>query len=411
MTMQPVSKRSLKALDWLNFFIANFQTGLTPFITSYLATYKWTQGEIGIVLSIGTISAMIIQLPGGAILDSIKNKKSAAACAISTIILSVLLFSLSQKTVFIIIAEIFYGFASCMLLPAISTLSFSLVGYTQLGERLSQNARWASIGSVIASGLIGLCGEYFSIRAVFWLIASLALPALVALSIIQPTYTIAPASTRIYDIFYCSDLRSEDKKNKETLLELIVDKRILTFSGCIMLFHFSNTAMLNLIAGEVTDKMSENIQLVIAACVAVPQAVVALLSTWVGYSARRWGRRPILILGFFALPVRALLFSKVSSPYFLVLIQALDGISTVVLSVMLPLVAADVTGRKGRYNLCIGLFGLSSGIGAMLSTAIAGFVAERFDISISFLGLGIIGICGTLLVWFAMPETKMKKQI
>ncbi|MDU0810878.1 MAG: MFS transporter [Burkholderia sp.] len=409
MTTQPVSKRSLEALDWLNFFIANFQTGLTPFVTSYLSTYKWTQSEIGIVLSISTISAMLIQVPGSAILDSIKNKKSAAAYTISVIILSAFLLSLSHRTVPVIIAEVFYGFASCMLLPAIATLSLSLVGYTNLGDRLSRNARWASIGSVIASGLMGLCGEYFSVRYVFWLIDFLALPALFALAAIQPTDTVILDSTMIYDIHYCTDLNNKNRESQETLYELLHDKRTLIFAVCIMLFYLSNTAMLNLVAGEVTEKMSENVQLVIAACVAMPQSVVALLSMWVGRSAGRWGRKPILLLGFFALPVRALLFSRSSNPYLLILIQMLDGISTAVLNLMLPLIAADITGKKGHYNLCIGLFGLASGIGSMLSTTIAGLIAERFGISVSFFGLGIFGLLGALLVWLIMPETSLKK--
>ena len=42
--------RSLHALNWLNFFVANVQTGFGPFIASYLASHKWTQGEIGLAL-------------------------------------------------------------------------------------------------------------------------------------------------------------------------------------------------------------------------------------------------------------------------------------------------------------------------------------------------------------------------
>ena len=76
-----VTARSLRALDWLNFFVANVQTGFGPFIASYLASHKWTQGEIGMALSVGTISAMVSQVPGGAAVDALRNKKAAAAWA------------------------------------------------------------------------------------------------------------------------------------------------------------------------------------------------------------------------------------------------------------------------------------------------------------------------------------------
>ena len=114
----------------------------------------------------------------------------------------------------------------------------------------------------------------------------------------------------------------------------------------------------------------------------------------------------MLIIGFAALPVRALLFAGVSSPYLLVPVQMLDGISAAVFGVMLPLIAADVAGGKGRYNLCIGFFGLAAGVGATLSTAIAGFAADRFGVAFSFFGLAAAGALAVVLVWLAMPETR-----
>ncbi|NIE84741.1 MULTISPECIES: MFS transporter [unclassified Burkholderia] len=393
-----VSIRSLRSLDWLNFFVANVQTGFGPFIASYLASHKWTQGEIGLVLSIGTISAMISQVPGGAAVDALKNKKGAAAWAIAAIILSAVLLASSPTIVPVMAAEVFHGFASCMLTPALAAISFALVGRANLGDRLGRNARWASIGSAVAAGLMGLTGEYISARAVFWLTAALAMPALVALSMIQPTHTVvAPTTGRARDAV---------EGERETIFDLLRDRRMLVFAACVVLFHLSNAAMLNLAAGEVTAGMGDNVQLVIAACIIVPQAIVAMLSPWVGRSSQRWGRRPILLLGFAALPVRALLFAGVGSPYLLVPVQMLDGISAAVFGVMLPLIAADVAGGKGRYNLCIGLFGLAAGIGATLSTTLAGFAADHFGNTMSFFGLAVAGALAVALVAVAMPETR-----
>jgi MFS family permease len=390
--------RSLRALDWLNFFVANVQTGFGPFIASYLASHKWTQGEIGLALSVGTISAMVSQVPGGAAVDALRNKKAAAAWAIIAIILSAVLLAASPTVLPVMAAEVFHGFASCMLVPAMAAISITLVGRHDLGDRLGRNARWASIGSAVAAGLMGLFGEYFSPRAVFWLTGALALPALFALSMIHTNPHPKPVAAK--------HRTKEDGEERETLRELLRDKRMLIFAACVVLFHLSNAAMLNLAAGEVTAGMGDNVQLVIAACIIVPQAIVAMMSPWVGRSAERWGRRPVLLLGFSALPLRALLFAGVSSPYLLVPVQMLDGISAAVFGVMLPLIAADVAGGKGRYNLCIGLFGLAAGIGATLSTAVAGFIADRFGNAISFFGLAGAGALAVLLVWAAMPETR-----
>jgi len=427
-----VNARSLRALDWLNFFVANVQTGFGPFIASYLATHKWTQGEIGLALSVGTISAMVSQVPGGAAVDALRNKKAAAAWATIAIIASAVLLATSPTVLPVMAAEVLHGFASCMLVPAMAAISFALVGRADLGDRLGRNARWASIGSAVAAGLMGLVGEYFSARAVFWLTATLAMPALFALAMIHlpqapPRHQHVPEPPRDDRDASASGgtdgadgnagdgsgatpaqalAAAVEPEHRESIFDLLRDRRMLTFAACVVLFHLSNAAMLNLAAGEVTAGMGDNVQLVIAACIIVPQAIVAMLSPWVGRTSQRWGRRPILLLGFSALPLRALLFAGVSSPYLLVPVQMLDGISAAVFGVMLPLIAADVAGGKGRYNLCIGLFGLAAGIGATLSTALAGFVADRFGNAVSFFGLAGAGALAVLLVWTAMPETR-----
>jgi MFS family permease len=396
-----VIARSLRALDWLNFFVANVQTGFGPFIASYLSANKWTQGEIGLMLSVGTISAMASQLPAGALVDAMRNKKFAALSAIVAIIASALLLAASPTFIPVFAAEVLHGFASCMLVPAMAAISLALVSRADLGDRLGRNARWASIGSALTAALMGAFGEYLSLRSVFFLTAALALPAIVALRMIHyeapPVVPRAPAGK--------SKLTPEGEE-RESLGELLKDKRLLIFAACVVLFHLSNAAMLNLAAGEVTAHMGDNVQLVIAACIIVPQFIVAAMSPWVGRQAQRWGRRRVLILGFCALPIRAILFAGVSTPYLLVPVQMLDGISAAVFGVMLPLIAADVAGGRGHYNLTIGFFGLAAGVGATLSTAAAGFAADRFGTSISFFGLAAAGLLAVLLVWLAMPETR-----
>ena len=396
--------RSLRALDWLNFFLANVQTGFGPFIASYLTANKWTQGEIGVALSVGTATAMLSQVPAGALIDAMRNKKGAGAAAIIAIAACALLLAASPTLLPVLAAELFHGFASCMLTPAIAAISFALVGRRALGDRLGRNARFASIGSAFAAAAMGAFGEYSSARAVFWLTAALSVPALIALSMIEHTGRAAANALGAHG--KPSEAAPLPPEHRESIGSLLRDRRVLVFAACIALFHLSNAAMLNLAAGEVTAHMSDNVQLVIAACIIVPQMVVAALSPWVGRSAERWGRRPLLLFGFAALPLRALLFAGVSSPYLLVPVQLLDGISAAVFGVMLPLIAADVAGGKGHYNLCIGLFGLTAGIGATLSTLAAGFVADRFGNTVSFMGLAAAGALAVLLVWAALPETR-----
>src|ERR1700730_7298145 len=102
--------RSLRALDWMNFFVANVQTGFGPFISAYLASNKWTQGQIGMLLSVGTITAMVSQVPAGALIDTMRNKHAAAAAAIIAIICRALMLAASPSLLPVLSAEVFHGF-------------------------------------------------------------------------------------------------------------------------------------------------------------------------------------------------------------------------------------------------------------------------------------------------------------
>ena len=76
------SERSQRGLDWLNFFVADFETGFGPFIVAYLAVNGWQQGQIGLVLTVGSVCGIAGQLPGGAIVDGVRSKRSVVAASL-----------------------------------------------------------------------------------------------------------------------------------------------------------------------------------------------------------------------------------------------------------------------------------------------------------------------------------------
>ena len=176
--------RSLRGLDWLNFFVANFQTGFGPFISVYLTGVGWTQGAIGAALSAGTVAGMVRQVPGGILVDAVRSKRAAAAAAIVAIMASALAIALWPALLPIALAEILHAFASSVLGPAIAALSLALVGHGGLGERLGRNTRYLAIGNAFAAGLMGTFGYYVGERAVFLLTAALGIPALAAIEMI-----------------------------------------------------------------------------------------------------------------------------------------------------------------------------------------------------------------------------------
>jgi hypothetical protein len=135
---------------------------------------------------------------------------------------------------------------------------------------------------------------------------------------------------------------------------------LLIFAGCLFLFQLVNASILPLMAGTLGHSEASSSALVLSALVIVPQILVALWAPWMGRQAKAWGRRPLLLIGFGALPIRALLFSVITDPVLLVGVQLLDGVSGTVLGVPQALVIADLTRGTGRFNLAQGLVGAVS---------------------------------------------------
>lgn len=399
----PPSRQSQRGLDWFVFFLADVQTGFGPFIAVYLTTQKWTQVEIGFVLSIGGVIGLLGQMPGGAIVDAARSERLVAGCAVAAIGMSALAYALWPVFPVVTAAAIMHAMASCVLGPAIAAISLGLVGPYGIGERLGRNARFASLGNGSAAALMGACGYYISNRSVFLVTFLLAVPTLLALSRIRE---------REIDIAHAHGAvsRQVPDANATSIFTLVRQRPLLIFAASILLLQLANAAMLPIMAGVVTRRSSQWAPVLIAACIIVPQAIVALMSPAVGRKAQAWGRRPILLIGFGALAVRGILFATVTDPFVLVAAQIFDGITAAVFAVMIPLIVADVAFGSGHFNLALGIVGTATGIGASLSTVLAGYITDRLGGSIAFLGLAGVAAAGLLLILLLMPETQRSVQ-
>jgi predicted MFS family arabinose efflux permease len=395
---------SLRGLDWFIFFLADVQTGFGPFVAVYLTTEKWTQVEIGFVLSIGGIIGLLGQMPGGAIVDAARSERLVAGLAVAAIGLSALSYAVWPIFVVVAAAATLHAAASCVLGPAIAAISLGLVGPFAIGERLGRNARFASLGNGTAAAVMGTFGYLLSSRSVFIVTFVLAIPALLSLVRIRERDVDA---TRAHGAV----AREVEDVNATSVLRLIRQPALLIFAAAILLLQLANAAMLPLMAGVVTTRSSQWAPVLIAACIVVPQAIVAWTSPSVGRKAQQWGRRPLLLLGFAALAVRGLLFAVVSDPYLLVMVQVFDGITAAVFSVMIPLIVADVAFGSGHFNLAQGIVGTATGIGASLSTVLAGYVSDKFGHAVAFTGLAGVAALGLAVIWLVMPETRPVERV
>ncbi len=388
-----------RGLDFLNLWVATIQTGFGPFVAVYLTSRGWTQTSIGLALSLGTLTAMISQIPAGALVDAIKHKGYVAAFSIAAFAASALLFALFPAPLSIYVAEILHGFSSCTLGPAITAISLALAGQAALGERLGRNARFASIGNGVGAALMGACGYYLSERSVFFMAAGIVLPALLAL--VPLIRSRLPEPVR--------DADKGETTGLGDMLRTLADRRLITLALCAALFTLADSAMLPLASSSLTKQVGSSASLLIAGCIVLPQIVVALLSPYVGRMAGTIGRRPILIVGFATLCLRGVLFALAHGPVSVLAIQLLNGVASAAFLIMIPLIVSDVAGRSGHFNLALATVGLAIGVGGTFSTTLGGWITDRWGDSAGFLSLATVGLIATLTVVFVMPETMPKR--
>jgi MFS family permease len=394
-------RAAARGLDGLNLVVANVQTGFGPFVAVFLTSQGWTQTAIGVALSVGTVTAMASQIPAGALVDVIRRKSLVALFSVLAFAVSALMFAFWPTALPVYLAEILHGFSSCTLGPAIAALSLGLVGSSSMGGRLGRNARFASIGNGVGAALMGACGYYLPEHYVFYLTAILTVPAFAA---IRPLARFE--ATQKSGAVHSPDGPAAPKTRFGEIGRLLADRRLSLFAFCAALFTFGNAPLLPLIAGTVTKRAASEGNLLVAACIILPQMLVALLSPTVGRIADQHGRRLVVVVAFVAMTLRALCFAWVSDPGSVVMLQALDGVSGACFGVMVPLVTSDIAGKSGHFNLCLGIVGFAIGIGATLSTSLAGWAFDDLGEAPAFLLLAAVGALGTVLAGLVLPETR-----
>ena len=392
------SVQSQRGLDWLNFFIADVETGFGPFIAVYLAVNGWQQGQIGLVLTTGSICSIASQLPGGAIVDGARSKRAVVAVALLLVAAGAVMLFFSHALWLVLLAQVLHGCTAGLITPARAAIGLGLVGHRGLSERLGRNHRYDSFGNAGTAGIMGLLGHYLAKRVSFLFAAGLCVPALWALSRIRGD-----------EIDYNrarSAKPGQPDDRPARYRDLLKNKQLLIFAGALILFQIANASAIPLVSERLGQRHEGESELVVAGLVIVPQVITAALASWTADRADAWGRKPLLLAAFGALALRVLLFTVAPGPLWLLPMQSLSGIDAAVIGILTPLIIADVTAGSGRYNLAQGAVGMATGIGAALSTTAVGYTAQWLGFTAALLVLAVIAAAGFAFVMLLLRESR-----
>jgi MFS family permease len=387
----------------MNFLLADVQTAFGAFVAFYLADLGWSKGQVGLALTAGTLAGVISQIPGGALVDAVRWKRALMAIGIGFLCLSALVLALMPSFALVFVAEILHGLSASIVTPAIAAISLGLVGRRAMSVRTGRNYRFNAAGNALTAGLMGLAGQYFAKSAIFLGAAALCIPALIALSRIRSD-EIDYARAR-------NAGKGEQAKSYHRIFDLGKNRNLYIFSACVFLFQFADASMLPVVGQDLARGETEYASLLMAGLIVVPQIVVAILSPWVGFYSEKWGRKPLLLLGFGLETIRAMLFAFSASVPMLLTAQFLGGISAAAVTVLTILVITDLTTGTGRFNLVRGFIGTLIAIAASISTATTGFMFEGLGRWEGFLILMAASAIATALLWAAMPETTPAKYL
>jgi MFS family permease len=393
----PGKQRSVRALEWLNFFLADVQTGLGPFLAAYLASSGWNPSSVGYVLTFGGLVGVAMQTPAGAVIDAVHRKRTLLAVNLGFLIAGAFLLMGHLSPWRAYSAQFLIGASGPFLGPTVAAITLGIVGAASFDKQFGKNQAFNAAGNVFTALLVAYVSYQFGYRAIFAVAALLALPAAMSLFGIdakQIDYARARGA-----------IQKEGKINAEGWSALLKDRILVYFLATAFLFHLANAAMLPEL-GEMLSK--DNLKAAapfMSACIIVTQIVIAISAAWIGRRAATKGRKTLLLLGFGVLPIRGVLYTLTHAVGALIAIQTLDGVANAIFGIVSILVVKDRTQGTGRFNVAAGSLATMVGIGAALSTTIGGVLIQHLGYRASFLGLAGIALLAFAVLWFAIPET------
>lgn len=295
--------------------------------------------------------------------------------------------------------------AASVFAPAISAISLGITGPRAFTRRTGRNETFNHAGNAVAALLAGGLAYLFGPVVVFYLMAFMALASIVAVSCVSAK-AIDHEVARGFD-----PTHSSDHEQPSGMKVLLGNRPLLLFAICCALFHLANAAMLPLVSQKLSQINLHMATPLTSACIVAAQLVMVPMAWLVGLKADLWGRKPLLLAGFMILPLRGVLYTLSSDPYWLVAVQMLDGIGAGIFGALFPVIVKDLTQGTGRFNVSLGALSTVFGLGAALSSSLAGFVVQQAGYNAAFLTLAGVAAVALALLWLAMPETLMKPSL
>lgn len=389
-------QRGLRPLEALNFFTADMQAGIGPFLGVFLLAHGWQSGLIGSVMTIGGVAGMLMTAPAGALVDATSRKRLYVILpGICTVLASALILA-SQNFWLVAASQVATAVAGAAIGPAVAGITLGMVRQAGFNRQNGRNQALNHAGNMVGAALSGFLGWQFGFTAVFWLAAVFGVLSIASVLMI-PAGAIDDKAARGLKKGGTDD---DQASGFRVLLEC---KPLLILAAALACFHLGNGAMLPLYGLAVVAAKQGDPASFVAITIVVAQAVMVVVSLVAMRVAEREGYWLVLLVSFAALPVRGLIASYVISRWGVYPVQMLDGVGAGLQSVAVPGLVARILDGTGRVNVGQGAVMTVQGLGAALSPAIGGWIAQSIGYGPTFLILGCFAL-GSIALWIGFSS-------
>jgi predicted MFS family arabinose efflux permease len=398
--------RANHALDAANFFLADVRDALGPYLAVYLLTERqWDAASIGVVMSIATVAGILAQTPAGALVDATKAKRAAMVAAAALVTAASLLVPWLSSFWPVAVSQATAHAAGVLFGPALAAVTLGIVGHGAFTKRIGRNESFNHAGNACAAAAAGAAAFLWGPKVVFYLLAAMAIGSIISVLTI-PEHAIDHNLARGLDDAESNKGETTGDDKPSGLKVLFTCRPLLIFAICAVMFHFANAAMLPLVGQKLALQDKNFGTSLMSACIVAAQIVMVPMAMLVGAKADEWGRKPLFLIALLVLTIRGCLYPLSENAYWLVGVQLLDGVGAGIYGAVFPVIVADLMRGTGRFNVAQGAVITAQGIGAALSTTLAGFVVVHAGYSAAFLTLAGIAAVGLALYFFVMPETQ-----
>ena len=386
------------ALDALNFFSADVRNLFGPFVNVYLVAGRgWTQTDVGLIMTASGLLGIALQTPIGAAIDVTRAKRGVIVMTMAAMTASAFVIYALPAFWPMALATCGLAVAGDAFLPAVSALTLGLVPRRRLARRLGRNSAWDHGGNIAIALVAGGVGYLFSQRVVFLLVPLFAALTSAAVLAIPP---------HAIDHDRARDLDGAERRSAAGFGVVFASRPLLAFAVAAFLFNFANAPLLPLVGQKLALQFPRESTAMLAFCMVAAQGVMLPIAMFVGANADRLGRRPIFLVAFAALAIRAALYALSDNAAWLLALQLLDGVGAGIYEALTPLLIADVMRGAGRYNLAQGAIATTQAVGASISALAAGATVDRFGYAAAFLFLAGAAGLAFLAFFTLMPETR-----